>query len=218
MSFLEFLIVGGGMTIMLIPALMFLLPPIRYSMQWIRLQCNAAIYHHHVDWFGRLATMRQENEQSRSNVDFLRWLDSRVNGELDGDQVDEDLVQAQKLTPLLRYLLQQEIPSSVRRCNSLHRRLALLSGSMHMREISLEPECLGLRRWMWHLLSNTDALLQQYPLSLRVETDDLLSASIVVRKNLLPMCRACPYVQCSVAAAGERCPAAELIQVEDKGK
>jgi hypothetical protein len=60
--------------------------------------------------------------------------------------------------------------------------------------------------------------LQQYPLNLRIETDDLMSASIVVRKSLLPTCRVCPYVQRSVAAAGERCPAAELIQVENKHK
>jgi hypothetical protein len=71
---------------------------------------------------------------------------------------------------------------------------------------------------MSHLLSNTDALLQQYRPNLRIETDDLLSAAIVVRKSPLPTCRVCPYVQRSVAAAGERCPAAELIQVEDKRK
>jgi hypothetical protein len=150
------------------------------------------------------------------NFQFLEWLKTRVNGDLDGDQVDEQLVQAQKLTPLLRYLLQEEIPNSIRRCNSLHLRMALVSGAVHMREISHEPECLGQRRWMWHLLSNSDALLQQYPLQLRIETEDLLTASIVVRKGLAPTCRACPYVQRSVAQAGERCPAAELIQVRNK--
>jgi hypothetical protein len=218
MSLLDFLFFGGIASIGLILVLTLLLPPIQYLSQRASLWFNATLFHHHAAWFGRLATARHENEQHRANHEFLHWLQTRVNGELDGDQVDQLLVQAQKLTPLLRYLLQEEIPSSIRRCNSLHLRMAVASGATHMREISYESECFGLRRWMWHLLSNTDALLQQYPLNLRIETDDLLSASIVVRKSLLPTCRVCPYVQRSVAAAGERCPAADLIQVEDKRK
>ena len=218
MSLLEFLLFGGLASIGLILVLTFLLPPIQYLAQRASLWFDATIFHHHVSWFGRLATARHQNEEHRSNREFLQWLQTRVNGELDGDQVDQLLIQAQKLTPLVRYLLQEEIPSSIRRCNSVHLRMAVVSGATHMREISYESECLGLRRWMSHLLSNTDALLQQYPLNLRIETDDLMSASIVVRKSLLPTCRVCPYVQRSVAAAGERCPAAELIQVENKHK
>ncbi|HWZ30735.1 MAG TPA: hypothetical protein VNX18_05355 [Bryobacteraceae bacterium] len=213
---MDFLFFGGVASIGLILVLTFLLPPIQYLSQRASLWFDATIFHHHAAWFGRLATASHENEQYRSNHQFLHWLQTRVNGELDGDQVDHQLVQAQKLTPLLRYLIQEEIPSSIRRCNSVHLRMALASGVTHMREISYESECLGLRRWMSHLLSNTDALLQQYPLNLRIETDDLLSASIVVRKSLLPTCRVCPYVQRSVAAVGERCPAAELIQLEVK--
>jgi hypothetical protein len=217
-SLFEFLFLGGLVSIGLILILTFILPPMQYLSQRASLWFNAAIFHHHAAWFGRLATARHQNEHHRSSDEFLHWLQTRVNGELDGDQVDQLLVQAQKLTPLLRYLLQDEIPGSIRRCNSLHHRMALASGATHMREISYEAECFGLRRWMSHLLSNTDALLQQYPLNLRIETDDLLSASIVVRKSLLPTCRVCPYVQRSVAAAGERCPAAELIQLEIKLK
>jgi len=119
--------------------------------------------------------------------------------------------------PMLRLLLEDEIPKAIRRCNRIHRRMAVLTGALHMREIAAEPECLALRHWMIDLLRNSQNFLDQYPIRLRVESDDLLHASIVLRKSLFPICSRCPYIQKSVLAAGERCPAAELIQVQTGG-
>ena len=218
MSVFELLIFGAIITLGSLVILIFLLPPISYLSQRASLWFDSTVIDYSLAWFGRAAFARRQREQRRSKREFLNWLQTRVNGELDGDQGDELLIEAQRLTPLLRYLLQEEIPDSIRRCNALHRRIALLSGALHMRDIAFEPECLGLRRWMSNLLANTEDLLQQYPLRLRIEADDLLNASIVVRKSLLPICQRCPYVERTVAAAGERCPAAELIQLEDHRK
>jgi len=201
----------GSMGIMLV--FLMVAPPLRHLATSAGSWMNDAMAEYQFHWSARSTTVHQQARERRSQREFMRWLAGRVGGAQD-EHADADILQAQELTPAIRLLIEEEIPGAIRRCNGIHRRLALLTGAIHMREIAIEPECIAMRRWTIFLLANTYDLLQQYPMSLKLESDDLLNASIVLRKNLVPTCSRCPYIRQTVSCAGERCSAAELIHID----
>ncbi|HLG95963.1 MAG TPA: hypothetical protein VKX49_06600 [Bryobacteraceae bacterium] len=210
------LIITGLAAVPLMLLLAFILPPLQYAARSATDQVSGALADYHFSWASRSAERAQEKDWQQAEQEFSAWLASRLGGE-NGQAVDEDLLAAQKLIPVIRMLLEDEIPAAIRRCNVVHRKIALLSGVIHMQEAAMEPECRALRRWTVVLLANTQRMLSEYPVRLRLEADELIHASIVLRKSLVPTCTMCPYIRKTVAAAGERCPAAELIQIDPGG-
>ncbi len=214
MSILEFLVLSGSIASLLYAIAPVLIPPLHYLASALFGRIDETLDAYHIAWQRRADRTAAETGERRSREAFFEWLASRA-GVADSDEaLDHDLIEAQRLTPLIRHLLQEEIPAAVKRCNGLHYRMALFSGAIHLREIAAEPECLILRRNTVDLLRQSDGLLRQYPLRLRLEADDLLHASIAIRKSLLPTCSRCPYIHQTVTDAGERCPTAQLIHIE----
>src|ERR1051326_6590399 len=146
MSIFDFIAVTGLIAIFLYVTVVVLAPPLHYiatgASQWL----NEALTEHFFAWRNRATYAAAEAYERRSREQFFDWLASRAGVSRGDDTLDQDLIEAQRLTPLIRVLLQEEIPAAVRRCNGLHFKMAILAGAVHMREIAGEPECLILRR------------------------------------------------------------------------
>jgi hypothetical protein len=209
----ETLFATGLIAVALVLFMAIALPPLQYLFQTTSFWLDSLISEYHFTWLYRSAAESHKASYMRQKRRFRQWIESRARGEFSGS-VDDEVTKAADLIPLLRCLLEDEIPKAIRRCNKVHYVLAIAVNARHMREIAAEPECLQLRRFVVQLLFQTADLLKDYPPTLLLEADDLLHASLAVRRSLLPTCSRCPYIQQSVASAGIRCPASELIQVE----
>jgi hypothetical protein len=164
-------------------------------------------------WLNRSAWASQVRRSRQAERAFSRWFADRFSGQ-GAFRIDDDLIAAQTLTPIIRQLLEDEVPTTIRRCNRVHRRMAIIMRAAHMREIAAEPDCLSMRQLTVLLLRETARTLDQYPISIKLDADELLDAAIIVRKGLLPTCTTCPYIRQTVAVAGEHCPAARLIGLD----
>ena len=142
--------------------------------------------------------------------EFLRRLAAKIGaGEASGSP-DREIVEAQRQTPILRRLVEVEIPEMTLRCAKIHRLTALAAGAVFIQEIAYEPECHALRQEVVDLEEVAVDMLGAYPYVLDNET--LLHNLVVIRKRILPTCRNCPYLNYAVAEAPPRCPSAEIAE------
>jgi hypothetical protein len=191
-------------------------PPLQYLFESLASGLDDLVSGYYGHWLFRLSNASYGRHQRRARRAFKRWFARRFDNTPGGGVSDDELVAAQQLMPVIRQLLEEEVPTTIRRCNHVHRRMAILLQATHMREIAAEPECLNLRHFTALLLEQTVSVLDQYPLSLRLDTEELLDATLVVRRSLYPTCSNCPYVRKLVAEASAHCPAAQLIGLEKK--
>lgn len=210
MDFALWLLIGSGGLVFVL-ALLFPLLSYLYTQAADSLDEHWASFSEH--WVLKSAWQRQWRSSRQQQRAFARWFSSNVSGTGLGG-LEEDLLAAQKLTPTIRQLLEEEIPQCVRRCNVVHRRMATLVRATLMREVAAEPECLAARQWTVLLLQQTAEIFDQYPLALKLDSEELLDAAIVVRRNLLPNCVRCPYIRQTVSEAGVLCPASRLIGLD----
>lgn len=141
---------------------------------------------------------------------FLGWLSSRAGASTVTGAVDGNILEAQRQSELIRILLDAEVPKAVNQCVRTHRLIAQISGAWHLAEIQFEPEPYALRtRTVW-VLKHTCDLLQNYPF--KYEDPRTLHNSIVIRKQALPTCSHCPYIELPVQGLPELCPTAALFQ------
>ena len=210
--FLLLLLVSGAAVV----ALAVIGPPLQLLFDFVaeRLDDLTSDYYSH--WLSRRSVAGWNRQQRQTRERFEQWFASRFDAGMSSGVSEEELVAAAQLMPIIRQLLEEEVPGAIRRCNHLHRRLALLTHASHMREIAGEPEALGTRSLASLLLERTLSLLDQYPLAMRLDSEELLDATLVLRRNLAPTCKNCPYVRKTVAEAGEHCPAAKLIGLEQR--
>jgi len=191
-------------------------PPLQYLLGFLSSGLDDVVSKYYGHWFFRLSYASQRRAQQRARKVFKRWFSRRFDSTSTGGLSDDELVAAQQLMPTIRQLLEEEVPTAIRRCNSVHRRMALFLQANHMREIAGQPECVTLRHFNALLLEQTISTLDQYPLSLRLDSEELLDASLVVRHKLFPTCSRCPYIRTSVTEAGDYCAAAQFIDLEKK--
>lgn len=216
MSIVTILLYTGPLVISITIILIALGPPLQYFWQHIANRMHDASTAYSGYWLGRLYDRESRRQSGQARKSFDRWFAARFSGASDAGINDGDLVNARELTPIIRQLLEEEVPTTIRRCNQVHRRIALLVRANHMREIAGEPECVSLRQWTALLLEKTATILEQYPLPLRLDTEELLDATVVVRNAVLPACRNCAYIRSRVSEAGEFCPASQLIGLDQK--
>jgi len=203
-------VLGSGFVLLIA---VWIIPPLQYLWQMLADALDEHVANYTGTWFWRSMWSRQQRHYRQAQRAFSRWFAGRFAAGGGHGLDDDELAAAQQLTPIIRQLLEEEVPTTIRRCNSLHRRMAQLTGAVHMREVAGEPECLTLRQWNVLLLQETARTLDHYPLSLKLDTVELLDASVAIKKNLLPTCAMCPYIRQRVADAGELCPAARLIGI-----
>jgi hypothetical protein len=115
----------------------------------------------------------------------------------------------------LRRLIYEEVPSAIRRCVKIHRITAFAAGADYIEEIACEPECWGLRERVVDLVEVTTQMIEAYPLLLDDET--LMHNLVILRKQILPTCRNCPYLSHVVAEAPLLCPSAQMAGILPEG-
>ena len=143
--------------------------------------------------------------------EFLRRLAAKIGaGEASG-LPDSEMVEAQRQTPVLRRLVEVEIPEMTLRCAKIHRLAALAAGAVFMQEVAYEPECLALRQGVVDLEEVAVDMIGGYTRLL--DSEPLLQNLIVLRKRILPTCKNCPYLQYTVAEAPPLCPSAEIARI-----
>jgi len=189
-------------------------PPLVYMMQALSDAFEDRVANYTSLWWWQSLWSRQQRHDRQARQAFSRWFAGRFAAGGSQQVSENDLLAAQKLSPVIRQLLEEELPTAVRRCNKLHYRMAILTSATHMREIAVEPECLALRQWMVLLLEEGAKLIDQYPLTLKLDVEELLDAGVAIRKRLLPTCTTCPYIRQTVADAGQHCPSARLIGID----
>src|SRR5438552_1992919 len=143
--------------------------------------------------------------------EFLRRLAAKIGaGEANGSP-NSEMVEAQRQTPVLRRLVEVEVPEMTLRCAKIHRLTAVAAGAVFIQEVAYEPECLALRQGVVDLEEATVDMLGGYPFVL--DDEALLHNLVVIRKRILPTCRNCPYLNYPVAEAPPLCPSAEIAGV-----
>ncbi len=172
-----------------------------------------------VKTLGRLAQKAEEwsdkSDQNRlyrsDRAGFRRWLASKTGDSDVPSGVDEVLVEAQRQSEAIHFLIEREIPKAVSDCFDVHRATAEIAGAMHMASIQYEPELVMARTRVVWLLGHTVDFLDSYPL--KYEDRRLLQNAILLRKRALPTCRNCPVLECAADELPPRCPTGVLFQI-----
>ncbi len=147
--------------------------------------------------------------------EFLKWLRAKIGAEGGGSSVNHEVLEAHRQAPILRRLVEVEIPDATLRCVKVHRLAAGAAGVEFIREIALEPECLAMRERVVDLAEATVEMIGAYTFVL--DDDRLLHDLIVLRKSILPICRNCPYLEHPASAAPPLCPSAKAAGVRLEG-
>ena len=148
---------------------------------------------------------------------FMRWLDIRIGSFRSSGSLNRDILEAQQEAPVLRRLVEKEIPAAVLRCVKTHHFAADVAGAEFIREIAFEPECLALRQRVIDLQEAAVAKLQAYPLFL--DDDFSLKNEMLIRKRMLPTCGDCPYLDYRLDKAPSLCPSALMAGIKpDEGE
>ena len=150
-------------------------------------------------------------QKARKRASFRR-LNAMVGGTRPTSSANPELLRARTQTPVIRRLVQGDIPHAIRRCLQIHRVMAIAVGAEFMHEIAEEPECQLMRERVGDLVEITVEMLQEYPLLL--DDASLLQNVVVLRKKILPTCRECPYLQHAVDTAPPLCPSAQMAQFQ----
>jgi hypothetical protein len=128
--------------------------------------------------------------------------------------VDERVVEAVKQGPQIRRLVFQKLPAAIKSCLCTHRLMAELSDTDHIFQIADEPECASVRSQVVDMAEAAVELLADYPFLIRDR--DLLKASLLVRKRILPTCSDCPYLDFRLDQAPTLCPSARLAAITEQ--
>ncbi len=143
--------------------------------------------------------------------ELVGWLNAKVGASRPFASTDRRILRARRQTPIIRKLVQEEIPETIGRCLKLHRMMAFAAGAEFISEIGDEPDCLLMRERVVDLIEIAVEMLGGYPLLL----DDaaLMQNAVVLRKRILPTCQACPYLGYAVDRAPPLCPSAQMAQI-----
>ena len=126
--------------------------------------------------------------------------------------VDEDSVAARKQMPIIRRVLDKDLPRAIVHCMRVHLFAARAVGARFVWEIADEPECAGSRHRVITIAGATVELLERYPYM--VEDEPLTANLITLRSHIVPTCRACPYLHHQVANAPLLCPTAITARIK----
>ena len=164
-------------------------------------------------WQDRFAASREDAAQrtaeEHDRAGFLQWLSAQAGTQQMDGAVDEAVVEAQRQNELIQLLIDREVPKAVSQCVRTHRVTAQVTGAWHMAHVKFEPECHAMRaRCVW-LLRHTAELVQAYPF--KFDDPAVLHNAIVLRRQALPTCCNCPYVEYPVHELPELCPTARLF-------
>jgi len=180
------------------------------AVEWAVWQVETATVRCQSRFAGWRARATQRNLEEQDHAAFFQWLSAQVGTQQMSGSVDETIVEAQRQTELIQLLLDREVPKAVSQCVRTHRMMAQATGAWHMAQVKFEPECSALRaRTVW-LLKHTADLVQNYPF--KFDDPHVLHNAIVLRKQALPNCCRCPYLEFSVHELPELCPTAQLFQ------
>jgi hypothetical protein len=160
----------------------------------------------------RTSQAAYELERKARKREFVKWLRARIGAGATGGAVDPGVVEAHRQTPVLRRLVEVEIPEATLRCAKVHRLTANAAGAGFIRDVAYEPECYALRERVVDLEEATIEMLGTYQFVL--DDDALLHNLVVLRKRILPTCRECPYLNHAVGPAPPLCPSAEAARIE----
>jgi hypothetical protein len=160
--------------------------------------------------FQRGAAWSAQRLERRAERSRLERRFAMVAGESGG--VDHGVVEAARQMPIIRQVLDEELPATIVRCVRMHRLAARAVGARHIREIAHEPECAGLRYRVIGLASAAIDALERYPLL--VEDETVMANLITLRSRIVPICNRCPYLEHAVADAPLRCPTAITARID----
>src|SRR5439155_18833382 len=135
-----------------------------WSWVWLRV---ADAYDRYGVWW---QTIREDSDRAaweRYNQarkrEFLRRLATKIGaGEAIGSP-NREIVEAQRQIPILRRLVEVEIPEMTLRCAKIHRLTARAAGALFIQEVADEPECPALRQEVMDLEEATVDMLGPYP-------------------------------------------------------
>lgn len=129
-----------------------------------------------------------------------------------GGTIDHEAVEAARQMPVIRRLIDEELPKAVVRCIRIHRLSAAAVGARFIREIAHESECSGLRQRVVAIAASAEQLIEQYPCL--VEDENLMANNIVLRSRVIPICSHCPYLDQRLESAPLLCPTGVIIRID----
>jgi hypothetical protein len=126
--------------------------------------------------------------------------------------VDDAAVEAARLMPVIRNVIDVDLPNAIVRCLLMHRLSAAAVGARHIWEVAYQPECWGSRRRIVGLAEAAMETLEKYPHL--VEDVPMMANLITLRSRVVPTCSNCPYLQHRVESAPMLCPTAITARID----
>jgi serine phosphatase RsbU (regulator of sigma subunit) len=126
--------------------------------------------------------------------------------------VDEDAVAARKQIPVIRRVLDRDLPAAIVHCLRVHRLAAHAIGARYVWEIADEPECLGSRHRVIGLAEAVMEILERYPYL--VEDELLMANLITLRSRVVPICSNCLDLAYPTQSAPLLCPTASTARID----
>jgi hypothetical protein len=125
--------------------------------------------------------------------------------------VDDDAVAARRQMPIIRRVVNEDLPRAIVRCMRVHLFAARAVGARYVWEIADEPECAGSRQRVIGIAGAAVELHERYPYL--VEDPQSMANLITLRSHIVPTCRACPYLHHQVSNAPLLCPTAITARI-----
>jgi len=171
------------------------------------------------------AKSRENPESFDEDADYLAWkarkdrfkqhLAARLGARRPTDALNYESLKARNQAPLIRKLVQEELPNYIRNCVRTHRLSAVAARADFIHEVSDKAECFALRERVVEVAEGAVNMIETYPL---LPDDPLLIGNLIaVREGILPTCRNCPYLEYGTAQAPEHCPSAEIVFGKNAG-
>jgi len=126
--------------------------------------------------------------------------------------IDEDAVEARRQMPVIRRMVDKNLPDAIVRCVRIHFFAARAVGARYIWEVADEPECAGSRRRVIGIADAAVDLLERYPYL--IEDESLMANLITLRSRIVPTCSNCPYLQHRVESAPLLCPTAITARID----
>lgn len=126
--------------------------------------------------------------------------------------VDEDAVEARRQMPVIRRMVENDLPEAIVRCIRMHFLAACAVGARYINDVADEPECAGSRRRVIGIAGVAVELLERYPYL--VEDELLMANLITLRSRIVPICSNCPYLQYRVGSTPVLCPTAITARID----
>lgn len=144
---------------------------------------------------------------------YMDWVEAKLGNPQVGDSLHETILAARQQAPLLRRLIEKEIPQTIACCVKLHRLAGRAAGVESIAEIALEPECYRMRMKVIGVLGATMLKLSAYPLF--TEDPQMMQNQILLRM-IQGNCRICPYLEHSPYTAPLLCSSAISAGVKEE--